>query len=160
RVYELLDLISTGGNGEAAELPPRFQEVAQKMRDQGELTKPTIRSSTQSSDDALGAAVLMLDPYGRGPFVRLPSVPDADEGQVVWIVGADSEELRASSPTLLAGYREPAPQVDVPISRPVRQVTARLEGSQSLNITIPVVDSDHPTLIFDESGAQVSLTAP
>lgn len=160
RVYELLDLIATGGNGEAAELPPRFQEVAQKMRDQGELTKPTIRSSTQSSDDALGAAVLMLDPYGRGPFVRLPSVPDADEGQVVWIVGADSEELRASSPTLLAGYREPAPQVDVPISRPVRQVTARLEGSQSLNITIPVVDSDHPTLIFDESGAQVSLTAP
>jgi len=158
RIFELLDVVGGGGTGDDVELPQRFIDSAVEVRrldgplsTDGELLAPSAE---------VRGAVLMLDPYGRGPFVRLPSIPDADEGQVVWVVGADAEEERVASTALLPGYREPTPQVDVPVNRPVRQITAHLAGSTTLDFTVPVIDSNQPVLIFDEEGLQLSLVSP
>lgn len=158
RVFELLDIVDAGGDGQEVELPDRFIETAADLRSAGEILSPRFRTASDEPGAAPRRAELMLDPYGRGPFVRLPSIPDAAEGQVVWVVGADAEEERFASAALLPGYREPTPQVDVPVNRPVRQVSARLEGS-FLELSLPVVDSERPLLVFDEEGRQIALAS-
>lgn len=160
RVFELLDVVAAGGTGDSVELPQRFIQAAVDLRSAGGPLSPAPTGTGDHAASTSGPAMLRLDPHGRGPFVRLPSIPDADEGQVVWVVGADAHEERVASLALLPGYHEPSPHVDVPINRPVRQVTARLEGSAHLDLAVPVVDGERPVLLFDEDGTQLSATSP
>ena len=157
RVFELLDIVSTGGSGDEVPLPPRFAEAARWLRDQGGIETVT---QVVRGRQAAAQPHLHLDPYGRGPVLRLPSVGDTADGTVTWVVTMDGHEERVTSTALWPGFHEPAPQVDVPIARPVRAAVAALPGHESLAYTLPVVDDNDPLLAFEEDGRALRTTVP
>ncbi|WP_454227678.1 hypothetical protein [Propioniciclava flava] len=150
RVFELLDVVAAGGTGEEVPLPERFRVAAVALRQAGEITagRGTRRSDGGESERR---PVLVLDPYGRGPLLRLPSVDEV--GQALWTVtiGAQSELVRTEA----AWPGEPAPPTDVPVIGPVRAATAALLRRPDLTITVPVVDDKDPLLAFAEEGRQL-----
>jgi len=72
----------------------------------------------------------------------------------------DGHEARFTSTALWPGFHEPAPQVDVPITRPVRAAVAALPGHESLPFTVAVVDDSDPLLAFEEDGRALRVNAP
>ena len=157
RVFELLDIVSTGGSGDEVPLPARFAEAARWLRDHGGID---TASHVGRGRQAAAQPHLHLDPYGRGPVLRLPSVGDTADGTVTWLVTMDGHEERVTSTALWPGFHEPAPQVDVPIARPVRAAVAALPGHEDLSYTLPVVDDSDPLLAFEEDGRALRTTVP
>ena len=106
RVFELLDVVAAGGTGEEVPLPERFRVAAVALRQAGEIT---AGRGTRRWDggEAERRPVLVLDPYGRGPLLRLPSVDEV--GQALWTVtiGTQSELVRSEACLL---YTSPSPR--------------------------------------------------
>lgn len=157
RVFELLDIVSTGGSGDEVPLPARFAEAAKWLRDHEGID---AASHVGRGRQAAAQPHLHLDPYGRGPVLRLPSVGDTADGTVTWVVTMDGREERVTSTALWPGFHEPAPQVDVPIARPVRAAVAALPGHEDLSYMVPVVDDTDPLLAFEEDGRALRTTVP
>lgn len=149
RVFELLDVIAAGGNAEDVPLPERFRLTALDLHRGGALDSVPTRREASEAETSL-SPVLVLDPYGRGPLLRLPAVDTQPGEQAVWSVtlGAHSEQVRSQA--LWPG--EPAPATDVPVVAPVRSATAALLRRQDLPVTVPVVDDKDPLLAFAEDG--------
>ncbi len=148
RVFELLDVVSAGGDGGEVPLPDRFRLKALEMNRVGALDRPQVRL-------ARGERVyphLVLDPYGGGPLLRLPPVGDAPDGQATWIVTLDGNPRRVGTASLWPGSAEPAPATTIPIPRPIRVASAALEGREHLIANVPVVDDSDPLLAFAEDG--------
>ena len=60
------------------------------------------RRRESGGDDGREAVAphVVLDPYGRGPLLRLPAVDDTSDGTVTWVVGLDEAEQRVTSTSL------------------------------------------------------------
>lgn len=149
RVFELLDVIAAGGTGEEVPLPERFRLEAQSLRTQGALEPVSIRRGTSGLETAQGP-VLVLDPYGRGPMLRLPAVDTAPGEHAVWSVTFDTHTEQVQSQALWPG--EPAPATEVAVPRPARTVTAAMLRRPDLAVTLPLVDDKDPLLVFTEDG--------
>lgn len=152
RIFDLLDQIATGGSGEDVPLPDRFRTAALEYRDSGLLDGvETARSSTGADNGGSQMPSVRLDPWGRGPFLQLPSVDAGDDGVATWSVtldAADSQTVR-SRPSWPG---EPAPPTTVAFLYPVRSASVSIARSERLKITIPVVDDKDRLLVFSEDG--------
>lgn len=146
RVFELLDVVAAGGSGDEVPLPERFRLAAVALGRAGEIT--ARRGTRRPDGQAEERPTLVLDPYGRGPLLRLPSVDEV--GQAVWtvMIGTRSELVRSEA----AWPGEPAPPTDVPVVGPVRVATVALLRRPDLTMTVPVVDDKDPLLAFAEDG--------
>lgn len=161
RAFELLDTVLAGADGLDVPLPARFARVAVAMRDRGELQGRSHRA--ESRTDLLDHQPhLVLDPYGRGPLLRLPPVHDTEEGTVTWLVTLDREQHRVRSTSLWPARNEPAPAVDLPITRPCRLATAALDGHSRFMLPVSVVSDEDPLIVFAEDGKWLGteLTLP
>ncbi|MEZ5112698.1 MAG: hypothetical protein R2693_04270 [Nocardioidaceae bacterium] len=148
RIFELLDIISAGGDGSDVPLPERFRLTALEMNQAGMIEKVRSRGSR-------GTKLyphLVLDPYGRGPLLQLPPVGDAPDGRATWVVTLDGNPQRVATEALWPGSTEPAPATTVPIPRPIRVASAAIEGRESLTANVSVVDDNDPFLVFGEDG--------
>ncbi|MGD9959042.1 hypothetical protein [Nocardioides sp.] len=148
RIFELLDIVSAGGDGSDVPLPERFRLKALEMNQAGTIEKVRSRGSR-------GTKLyphLMLDPYGRGPLLQLPPVGDAPDGRATWVVTLDGNPQRVATEALWPGSTEPAPSTTVPIPRPIRVASAAIEGRESLTANVSVVDDNDPFLVFGEDG--------
>lgn len=161
RVFELLDLVVAGAPVDDVPLPTRFADVARDMHARGLLAAARRRRESGADDGREAVAPhVVLDPYGRGPLLRLPAVDDTSNGTVTWVVGLDEAEQRVTSTSLWPGFHEPAPQVDLPIVRPVRQITASLIGHEDRPYTLSFVDDADPLLAFSEDGRGLRTSLP
>ncbi|MGJ6979250.1 hypothetical protein ACSDQ9_01780 [Aestuariimicrobium soli] len=149
RVFELLDVVAAGGTGEEVPLPDRFRVAAVALRQAGGISERRPRGHSDGHEAERPG--LVLDPYGRGPLLRLPPVDEV--GQATWTVtvGTQSEHVHSEA----AWPGEPAPPTDVPVIGPVRAVTAALQRRPDLTMTVPVVDDKDPLLAFSEEGRQL-----
>lgn len=158
RVFDLLDVVAAGGDGSDVPLPDRFRESAQKFNASGALT-----ARDRSRGDSVKRAQqpqLVIDPFGQGLLLRLPSVGDAPDGTATWVVGLDDSVRRVATAALFPGHNEPAPQTDVPITTQVRMATAALEGHADLQVSLNVVDENDPLLAFGEDGSRLPSGLP
>ena len=149
RSFELLDAVATGSPVDDVLLPQRFWSEAQRLHDQLGIDE------SDSTGSALRAGInlrprLVLDPFEQGLLLRLPPVGDAPDGQAVWVVTLDEDTQRVATESLWPGSTEPAPQTDVPISRPVRSASVALAGREHLQLPLSVVDDKDPLLAFGE----------
>jgi hypothetical protein len=149
RSFELLDAVAAGSPHDDVLLPQRFWTVAQELNEK--------RGIDRVADPELSAAAkvdirprLILDPFGLGLLLRLPPVGDAPDGRAIWVVNLDEDTLRVATESLWPGSTEPAPQTDVPISKPVRSASVALAGSEHLQLPLIVVDDQDPVLVFGE----------
>lgn len=147
RVFELLDSVSAGGDGQDVPLPDRFRSAALGMRQQGTLGPPQRQRVGEAPKRG---PELVLDPYGRGPILRLPPVETDPGEQAIWTVTVGTRSERIRTQALWPG--DPAPATDVPLVSPVRSVTAALLRRQDLPVTVAVVDDKDPLLVFAEDG--------
>lgn len=148
RIFELLDVVSAGGDGGDIPLPQRFRLKALEMNRAGMIDKVQARGTR-------GAKLfphLVLDPYGRGPMLQLPPVGDAPDGRATWVVTLDGNPQRVATEALWPGSTEPAPATTVPIPRPIRVASAALEGRENLTANVSVVDDSDPFIVFGEDG--------
>ena len=154
RIFELLDIVSSGGDGSDVPLPERFKVEALRLREAGRLDRLTrVRASPEGGvTEAALHPHLILDPYGRGPLLRLPAVSDAPDGLATWRVTIGARMDRVRTQALWPGANEPAPQTDVPVISPVRLASVALEGHEQHQSTISIVDDKDPLLAFGEDG--------
>lgn len=148
RIFELLDIISAGGDGSDVPLPERFRLKALEMNQAGMIERVRSRGSR-------GVKLyphLVLDPYGRGPLLQLPPVGDATDGRATWVITLDGNPQRVPTEALWPGFTEPAPATTVPIPRPIRVASAAIEGRETLTANVSVVDDNDPVLVFGEDG--------
>lgn len=148
RIFELLDIISAGGDGSDVPLPERFRLKAREMNQAGLIEE--VRSG-----GSRGTKIhphLMLDPFGRGPILQLPPVGDSPDGRATWVVTLDGNPQRVRTEALWPGSTERAPAATVPIPRPIRVASAALEGREHLTANVSVVDDNDPFLAFGEDG--------
>ena len=157
RVFELLDTIAVGGEGRDVPLPDRFRLAALEMNQSGELKK--VRSHNVRETKLYPH--LVLDPYGRGPMLRLPSTTDIPDGRTTWIVTLDGDPQRIEAESGWPGSAQ-SPQTNVPIPRPIRTASAALEGHEHLAANVIIVDDNDPFLAFDEDGVGLAsgITLP
>lgn len=151
RIFELLDIISAGGDGSDVPLPERFRLKALEMNQAGMIAKVRSRGPR-------GLKLyphLVLDPYGRGPLLQLPPVGDAPDGRATWVVTLDGNPQRVPTEALWPGSTEPAPATTVPIPRPIRVASAAIEGRETLTANVSVVDDNDPFLVFGEDGVRL-----
>lgn len=154
RVFELLDVVAQGGTGEGVPLPDRFVRAALELRQRGEVV--AVRHRGEAGSDAGSRPRLVLDPYGRGPLLRLPAVDMAESA--VWSVTIGQQSMTVRSEPQWPG--EPAPPTDAPVIGPVRTVSAALVRRVDLTATIPVVDDRDPLLAFTEDGRLLPAGPP
>ena len=154
RVFELLDDIRGGGGGAGIPLPARFAQAAQALHSEGALAAPA-RGSGRSGQGGVVQPQLFLDVHGGGLVLRLPAIGDTADGTVTWLVNLDGREQSVASSALWPGFHEPAPQVDVPIPRPIRIASAALVRHENAAVRVPVVDDADPLLVFEEDGRAV-----
>lgn len=152
RAFDLLDAVAAGGDGSDVPLPERFKEVARQLWAEGGTMATTVRGDRVGRGEVDQKPRLVVDPFGQGLRLRLPAVGDAPDGAAVWLVGLDGVTQRVGTQALFPGSKEPAPQTEVPITGPVRSVTAALVGRQHLQAKLTVVDDKDPFLAFDEDG--------
>ena len=145
RAFELLDVVAAGGSGEDVPLPQRYRDAALDLHRRGELDRRTL-TRARVPDRELRAQ-LVLDPYGRGPLLRLPAVA---EGRADWAVTVGGDTQRVRSSAMWPG--EPAPPTEVPIPSPVRSVSASLRSRPDLAMSVAVADDKDPLLAFSEDG--------
>ena len=160
RTFDLLDVVSNGGDGQLVPLPERFRVEALKLHRQGGIAQPSSRRRGRVDGEAAAQPFLTLDPYGRGVLLRLPAVSEAPDGRAVWVVTVGSQLQRVETQALWPGTSEPAPATEVSLPTPVRQATAALEGYEQLVSIVPVVDDAFPLLAFDESGRRMATGLP
>ena len=151
RVFELLDVVLSGGTGEDVPLPRRFADAARALHADSALSPPS-RGSSAAGRGATVAPQLYLDTHGAGLVLRLPAIGDTADGTVTWLVNLDGREQSVTSSALWVGFHEPAPQVDVPIPRPIRTASAALARHEAAVVTVSVVDDTDPLLVFEEDG--------
>jgi len=156
RAFDLLDAVSTGGDGADAQLPERFRLKAITLHEHGEIA-PEHKGGPKAPEVQ---PHLVIDPFGRGVLVRLPAVGDAPDGTAVWTVGLDADVQKVATKALWPGAHEPAPQTDVVIPGPIRLATAALLGKEHLQAAVPVVDDVDPILCFGEDGDHLAATQP
>ena len=145
RVFELLDVVAGGGTGDDVPLPQRYRDAVLELRRRGELDRRT--PTRGGAPDQELRAQLVLDPFGRGPLLRLPAVA---EGQADWTVTVGVDALRVRSSAVWPG--EPAPPTEVPIPSPIRSVSASLRSRPDLAMSVAIVDDKDPLLAFSEDG--------
>jgi hypothetical protein len=150
RTFDLLDVVSSGGDGAEVSLPSRFRDSVLRMRDDGQLAKLRGRSTRRSETGQALQPYLSVDPYGRGILLRLPAVSDAPEGLVTWLVTVDGSTERVPSQAMWPGSFEPAPETEYAVLRPARSATVGLLGTQADLHALPLVDEADPVLIFGE----------
>lgn len=161
RVFELLDLVTVGGDPSSVPLPQRFLTAAKELADNDELTPRSRQRKSGVSSAAEVRPALHLDPYGRGVLLRLPAVSEAPDGTATWLVSIDGKsQQQIRTKALWPGSGEPAPQTDFSITAPARTATAALEGHAHLQATVPIVDDKDPLLAFDEQGRRLSPGLP
>lgn len=159
RVFDLLDDVSTGGEGADVPLPARFKRVAAALHSEGATFGTPGRRRGGTSVEHGDRPRLAIEPFGRGLLLRLPAVGDAPGGAALWSISIDEAVTTVRSRSLLPGAHEPAPEVDVPIAGPVRLATAELEGHVDLSFSVPVVDEHSPLLAFGEDGVQIPTSS-
>ncbi|TDL10537.1 hypothetical protein EUA04_11685 [Mycolicibacterium obuense] len=159
RSIELLDAVATGSSADDVLLPERFWNEAQRLFDQhGIDASAPIGSITSAGIDIRPR--LVLDPFGQGLLLRLPPVGDAPDGQAVWVVTLDEDIQRVATESLWPGSLEPAPQTDVPLSRPVRSASVALAGREHLQLQLSILDDTDPMLAFGEDGELIGRGLP
>jgi hypothetical protein len=149
RSFELLDAVAAGAPAEDVPLPQRFWTVAKELNEK----KGIERATDHGLSDAVKIDIrprLVIDPFGLGLLLRLPPIGDAPDGKAVWVVNLDEETQRVATESLWPGSTEPAPQTDVPISKPVRSASVALAGREHLQLPLIVVDDQNPLLVFGE----------
>jgi len=156
RVFELLDVVAAGGNADDVQLPPRFRSTAVDLRNQGAL-QPTHRHHEGSPGRSL-LPRLVIDPYGRGLLLRLPSADTGAADQATWSVTLGTTQETVRSRALWPG--EAAPELDVPIPVPLRSATAALLGHEEHLTNVLIVDDKDPLLAFGEDGEQLPPGLP
>lgn len=148
RVFELLDIVSAGGDGSDVLLPERFRLKALELNQAGMIAHVRARGFR-------GTKLyphLAVDPYGRGPLLQLPPVGDTPDGRTSWVVTLDGNPQRVPTEVLWTGSTEPTPATTVPIPRPIRIASAAIEGREALTANVSVVDDNDPFLVFGEDG--------
>lgn len=157
RVFDLLDVVSGGGDGADVALPGRFAAAAQELHRRGRVARAARGSS--SPTNAAEQPRVVLDPFGFGLVLRLPSVTSVTDRATTWVVDADDTRQRVQARAMLAGL-DAAPPTDVPVHRPVRMLSAALADREDLTTTLSVVDEADPLLAFDENGELRSAAVP
>lgn len=157
RVFDLLDEVAMGRSGDDVALPDRFRHAALHLRDANELGR--VPSRRQASDlESSRAPRIMLDPYGRGPMLRLPAVDTSSGGRATWSITTGTKSNLVQVQSLWPG--EPAPSTDVPIASPIRSATVALVGYDRLSTQVGVVDDKDPLLAFSEDGERQPFGLP
>jgi hypothetical protein len=152
RCFELLDTIAAGSSGEDVPLPQRFKEVARKLHEERGISRVAHDGATGATG-ATGTTLrprLVLDPFGQGLILRLPPVGDAPDGKAIWVVTLGEDSHHVATESLWPGSTEPAPQTEVPISKPVRNAAVALAGREHLQLPMIVVDDLDPLLAFGD----------
>ena len=148
RVFELLDNISAGGDGRDISLPERFRLKALEMKQEGAFERVQSRGGHETK----GYPHLVVDPYGRGPMLRLPPIGDIPDGRATWIVTLDGDPQRVATESGWPGSAESSQVTNVPIPRPIRTASVALQGHENLTANVLIVDDNDPFLAFDEDG--------
>ena len=151
RVFELLDVVSSGGDGTGVPLPERFRHEAQRWA----AETPRARRSVAGPDTA--AVIhpqLVLDQYGRGPLLRLPPVADSD-GRAAWVVTIGNRTQIIATTAIWPGADVPAPSIDLAVVAPERAASVALQGYEQHQATVMIVDDKAPLLAFSEDGRLV-----
>lgn len=159
RSFELLDAVAAGAPHDEILLPKRFWTVAQDLHDRRGIERSADDGPLRPADVDVRPR-LILDPYGLGLLLRLPPVGDAPDGRAVWVVNLDEDVQRVATESLWPGSTEPAPQTDVPISKPVRSASVALAGREHLQLPLIVVDDQNPLLVFGEDCELISSGLP
>ncbi len=161
RTFELLDQIVAGRDGSDVPLPPRFATTASDLMARGALGRAVQRRGRSADVDGLAVQpYLAIDPFGRGPLIRLPPVSEAPDGVAIWQVIVDGRRETVQSRALWPGSTEPVPGTDLPILRPSRSAAVGLLGHDELQSAVSIVDETDPLLAFDEDGKSVSGVLP
>ncbi|GAA3571368.1 hypothetical protein GCM10022197_29820 [Microlunatus spumicola] len=155
RTFELIDVVSAGGDGSEVPLPDRFRLAAQRWALQ-ERAQETSRGGAEAS--ATLQPQLALDPYGQGVVLRLPPVPDSD-GRATWVIRLGNRSERVAARATWPGKQE-APSLDVPVLAPERAASVSLLGYEQHQATITVVDDQAPILAFGEDGRFIPAGLP
>jgi hypothetical protein len=156
RILDLLDrLREMQFDGQGLHLPARVIDRARSLAESGclDLTR-TRRVSSGRGTDA-DRPRIVLEPHGRGVYVRLPAIGEAPDGTATWSLNIDGVPKLARSRSLWAGASEGAPSTSVVLDRPARSVRIQLQGSLLVN-DLDLVDPATPLLIFGEDGLAIA----
>lgn len=159
RAFDLLDAVTGGGDGSDVALPERFAAVAQDLQRRGRVARAARGSSASAASAADQQPRLVLDPFGFGVILRLPSASSVSDRATTWIVDADGTRQRVKANVVPPGLDD-APPTDVPLHHPARLVSAALTGHEDLTTTVNVVDDADPLMAFDENGELRSTAVP
>ena len=160
RIFELLDIVGAGGSGEGVPLPSRFSAAARDFVARGLLQppRPTRGEGREHEGPVAVAPHLVLDPWGRGPLLRLPAEESGSDGTTTWIVTVDDRRHTLRSRPTWPG--EPAPPIDVAILAPARSATVAPARRETLKVTVPIVDDRDRLLAFSEDGRLLPARLP
>lgn len=159
RSFELLDAIATGSATDDVPLPERFCTAAEELHESRAMSGAATNGRLGGSQREIRPR-LIVDPFGLGLLLRLPPVGDAPDGKAVWTVTLDEETHRVATESLWPGSTEPAPQTDVPITKPVRSASVALAGREHLQLPLIVIDDKNPLLAFSDDGELIPASIP
>lgn len=158
RSFDLIDAVLGGGDGRDVPLPARYRDMVVALS--ASLAPSQQRVHRADGSLAVDHPRLVVDPFGQGLMLRLPAVGDAPDGTAVWIVSFDGISQRVATTALVPGSNEPAPATEVSIPRPVRTVSAALQGREHLQSVINVLGDDDALLAFEDGGRSIPSGQP
>ncbi|MEO3777966.1 hypothetical protein ABGB16_14185 [Micromonospora sp. B11E3] len=160
RCLDLLDrLRQPAFHADGLGLPAHLITKAQRLAEAGQLDWTATADRTHSGHRTTHfRPYLELEPFGRGLLVRLPAVPDAADGHVVWHVRVDDAAQTVVSRSMWPGVRETAPATALTIARPARHLVVEL-ATYDQEYEIELVDQRDPLLVFTDDGRRLPATS-